>query len=490
LIPLSNDPKRPAAPARRARSSRPKLRNQLFLVFGIVALALGSFYAALVVATQIDQIFFPDSQIHIGGLGPISNLPGVDNGDTSSGDSGPGGRINILVMGLDRRPSDGGDPTRTDTMFVMSVDPSAHTARGLAMPRDLYVNIPSKTGNSTYKDRINTVYEVGELQKYPGGGPALAKQVVGKLLGIKINYYVLVDFQGFKKVVDLLGGIDVDVPAPGLNDPYYSETEKPGDYYPCVFKEGVHHMTSSDALCYARSRNYSPGGDLDRILRQQRIVYAVMKKATDLHVLADPGNVLNLWKRYRDTIVTDLNDIQIPGYAKMAASIDPDQLAFLSVGPATQPYTTSEGAQVLLPSDAGIKQIVDAFLSDNKLTQENAVVQVQNATADQNQGPKAVDFLSSLGVQSANIHTINQPDPTQTQTVVIDYTGKTYTADRIASWLGLTKDRVKNASITEPRPGNADIVVILGSDAKLESAVAPGITPPTSGSPAPVPTAR
>src|SRR5947209_18646877 len=98
-----------------------------------------------------------------------------------------------------------------------------------------------------------------------------------------------------------------------------------------------------------------------------------MKKATDLHVLADPGNVLNLWKRYRDTVVTDLNDIQIPGYAKMAASIDPDQLAFLSIGPATQPYTTSEGAQVLLPSDAGIKQIVDAFLSDNKLTQENAI---------------------------------------------------------------------------------------------------------------------
>jgi len=482
---MSNDPKNPATPARRTRASRPRLRNQLLLVFGIVTLALGSFYAALVVATQIDQIFFPDSQIHIGGIGPISSLPLVDKGDSTS-ENGPGGRINILVMGLDKRPTDGPDPTRTDTMFVMSVDPSAHTARGLAMPRDLYVDIPTKSGKSTYKDRINTVYEVGEIQKYDGGGAALAKQVVGKLLGIKINYYVVVDFQGFKQVVDLLGGIDVDVPAPGLNDPYYSETEKPGDYFPCIFKPGVFHMNSSQALCYARSRNYSPGGDLDRILRQQRIVYAVMKKATDLHVLADPGNVLNLWKRYRDTVVTDLNDIQIPGYAKMAAGIDPDQLAFLSIGPATRPFTTPEGAAVLLPSEAGIKQIVDAFLSDNKLTQENAMVQVQNATPDPTLGPKALDYLNSLGIQAANIHTNNQADATQTQTVVLDYTGKSYTADRIASWLGLPKERVKKAGVNEPRANNADVVVILGPDAKLESAIAPpGTPPPATGQQAP-----
>jgi LCP family protein required for cell wall assembly len=445
------------------------------LVFGIVTLALGAFYAALVVATQIDQIFFPDSQIHLGG--PLAKIPGVDSGDSQPSENGPGGRINVLVMGLDRRPNEGSDPTRTDTMFVMTIDPSSHTARGLAMPRDLYVNIPTKSGNSTFKDRINTVYEVGELQKYNGGGSALAKQVVGKLLGVKINYYVVIDFSGFKRVIDLLGGIDVDVPAPGVNDPYYSETEKPGDYYPCIFKPGTVHMNSSQALCYARSRNYSPGGDLDRILRQQRIVYAVMKKTTDLHVLADPGNVLGLWKRYRDTVVTDVNDLQIPGFAKMAAGIDPDQLAFLSIGPATQPFTTSEGAAVLLPSDAGIKQIVEAWLSDNKLSQENASVLVQNTTSDPNLGTKSVDFLNSLGIITANLKTANVPDVSQAQTVVIDYTGKSYTADRIAAWLGLPKERVRRAAAGDPRVGQADIVVLLGPDAKLESAVAPIATP-------------
>src|SRR6185436_4085099 len=118
------------------------------------------------------------------------------------------------------------------------------TARGLAMPRDLYVDIPSKSGNSTFKERINTAYVYGETGSYNGGGPALAKQVVEKLLGIKLNYYVIIDFEGFKQVIDLLGGVDVDVPAPGVNDPYYSETELRGDYFPCVFKPGRYHMNA------------------------------------------------------------------------------------------------------------------------------------------------------------------------------------------------------------------------------------------------------
>jgi LCP family protein required for cell wall assembly len=271
---MSNQARRRAPSSPRPRQRKPRLKTQLAFGFGILLLALSAFYTALVVATQIDQIFFPDSQIRLGG--GLAKLPGVDSGD-KEGEAGPGGRINILVMGLDKRPQEEAMYSRTDTMFVMTIDPSSHTARGLGIPRDLLVNIPSKTGRSTYQDRVNTVFEVGEQQKYEGGGPALAKSVVGKTLGIKINYYVVIDFEGFKKVIDLLGGIDVDVPAPGLNDPYYSETERRGDYFPCVFKPGRHHMNASEALCYSRSRNYSPGGDLDRILRQQLVMYAVME---------------------------------------------------------------------------------------------------------------------------------------------------------------------------------------------------------------------
>src|SRR6476620_11244515 len=101
---MSQRPRRPAPPPPNSGSHRPKLRNQLLFALGIIMLALGAFYTALVVATQIDQIFFPDSQLHIGG--PLSKIPGVDAGDKAEGEAGPGGRINILVMGLDRRANE------------------------------------------------------------------------------------------------------------------------------------------------------------------------------------------------------------------------------------------------------------------------------------------------------------------------------------------------------------------------------------------------
>jgi LCP family protein required for cell wall assembly len=476
---MSNEKRRPASPPPRGRQRKPRLRTQLAFGFGILVLALGAFYTALVVATQIDQIFFPDSQIRLGG--GLAKLPGVDSGDKES-EAGPGGRINVLVMGLDKRPFEQAQFSRTDTMFVLTIDPASHTARGLGIPRDLLVNIPSKTGKSTYQDRVNTVYEVGEQQKYEGGGPALAKSVVGKALGIKINYYVVIDFEGFKKVIELLGGIDVDVPPPGLNDPYYSETERRGDYFPCVFKPGRHHMNASQALCYSRSRNFSPGGDLDRILRQQLVMYAVMEKATDLKVMADPTNVLNLYKRYKDAITTDINEFQLIGMAKLAAGVDKNQLAFLSLGAVTQPHITREGAAVLLPSEAGIKTIVEALMSDNKLQQEAAVVQVQAATADQ--GTKAVDFLTGLGIPQTAISSSGYVDIVPSQTQVIDFSGKGYTADRIAAWLSVPKERVRKPNATDRRPGNADIVVLLGPDAKLESALttpAPSGAAPTNG---------
>lgn len=449
--------------------SRPKLRNQLLFLFGILALAGGAFYTALVVATQVDHIFFPGSEIRLAGL---PSLPGIDAQGTSSQQEIGGGRINILVMGLDKRPSDGDVPARTDTMFVMTIDPSTHTARGLAMPRDLWVDIPSKSGNSSFKQRINTAYVFGETNGYNGGGPGLAKQVVEKLLDIKINYYAVIDFEGFKQVIDLLGGIEVDVPAPGVNDPYYSETERLGDYYPCVFPPGMYHMNGSQALCYSRVRNGS--SDLDRILRQQRVIFAVMDKATQLNVLANVDNVPALWKRYKNLVDTDISDFQIPGFARLASSIDTDQLAFLSIGAATTPYTTEDGAAVLLPSAAGIKQIRDAFVSDSRLISENAVVEVQNGTGVPGQAQDAAEYFTSLGIAADHISAVNATTIGNTRTQIIDFTGKVYTAERLANWLSLGKDRVRVATPEDAplRTTTADIVVILGTDAKIESALA------------------
>ncbi len=428
----------------------------------ILAISGGAFYTALVVATQIKDTFLPG--ISLAGL---PNLPGIDRGTSDDID---GRRINVLVLGVDRRPDEGVGTGRTDTIFVMSIDPSTRTARGLAMPRDLLVGIPTPFG--VVQDRINTAYNRGELGDYPGGGVETVKATVENLLEIEIDHHVIIDFEGFKRVIDALGGIDVDVPAPGVNDPTYSETERLGDFYPCVFEAGFHHMDGSDALCYARVRRNS--SDLDRILRQQRIIFAVMDRSSQLDVLADVTNVVRLWKDYKNAIDTDIGDFQIAGFARLVASIDPDRLAFLSLGPATTPYTTSQGAEVLLPSQEGIRQIVAAFVSDNRLLQEAAIVEVQNGTGQEGWATRAVKYFRSLGIPEESLTAQTAADGGHTRTEIIDYVGKSYTAERLASWLGLPKDRVRKPTAAEEATRGADaadIVVILGTDAELAVAL-------------------
>jgi LCP family protein required for cell wall assembly len=420
-------------------------------------LAGGAFYSALVVATQIDHIFFPDSQLNLGGL---SRLPGIDRGQ--DGTDLTGGRINVLVMGLDRRPNQGSSAARTDTMFVLTIDPSSRTARGLAMPRDLWVEIPGY-----YYDRINTAYVLGETQRHPGGGPALARETVEKLLGIKIHHYVAIDFEGFKQIIDLLGGIEIEVDTP-VYDPTYSDTELPGDYYPCIFDVGTHHMNGKDALCYARTRRNS--SDFERIQRQQRVIFAVIDKASQLRVLSDPSNVVNLWKRYKSTVQTDISDFQIPGYARLASGMGSDRLAFLTLAAAVTPWTTPAGASVLLPSEAGIKMMVESLFADYRIQEENASIEVQNATNTEGYATRAAQYLTGLGIAKDHLTATNAA-ATQNRTEIIDFVGKRYTAERIAGWLGLSKDRVRAATAADStlRTTNADILVILGTDAKIES---------------------
>jgi len=199
-----------------------------------------------------------------------------------------------------------------------------------------------------------------------------------------------------------------------------------------------------------------------------------MDRVTSLRILADPQNAVNLWKQYKNAISTDVTDLQILGFAKLAASIDPKQVAIGSLAAAVTPWTTPDLASVLLPSKEGVEQLVEAFLADDRLLQENASVEVQNGTGLAGQATKAIDFLSSLGIPNGLLVAVNAAEE-QSQTQIIDYSGKTYTARRLAAWLNLPEERIRRATPADQalRSSQSDIVIILGADAKLESAVAP-----------------
>jgi LCP family protein required for cell wall assembly len=444
---------RPLAP-RPGASAQFRQRIAIGLVGVGILLAAG--WLALVVASRIDELFLPGR-----GLSGLPPLPGVqDSGD------GPQGQVNILVMGLDRRPHEGGEATRTDTMFVVTIDSATKRAGILGIPRDLWVEIPFSEGEGYFEERVNTVFLTGEDAGYRGGGPSLVKQVIERNLGIPIDYYVVIDFEGFVKIIDELGGVDVYVENE-IYDPFYSRTELPGDFYALHFEVGPLHMDGQTALDYSRTRYGT--SDLERIQRQQQVIFAAMEKAVERR-LVSPDNLLDLWGRYKGAIDTDINDLQAPGFASLAAQIEPERITSLSLGVATRPWTTPEGAAVLLADKEIIQRLVQALFADQQLAQEAALVEVQNGAGTDGLADLVVGYLEQFGFEPRSLAAANTADGgIRPLTEIIDFTGKAYTAQRLAGLLGVPDEHVRQGGPEDAAlraVAGADIVVVLGADAQ------------------------
>lgn len=247
-------------------------------------------------------------------------------------------RVNILLMGIDRRP---GEPfvSRTDTMMIISIDPSAQTAAILSIPRDLYVVIPGRG-----RDRINTAFVYGAVGNNPAGGAALTKQTVEYNLGIRINHYVLVDFSAVIKGVDALGGIDVNVPVT-INDPRFPDMNY--GYDPLFIPSGLQHFDGELALKYARTRHVD--NDFGRAQRQQQVILALRQKALSLGV----GDLLRqiplLYQQLAQGVRTDLSLDQIMRLATTASEIPSENIRneVLDFNYVTS-HRTETGSQVLV----------------------------------------------------------------------------------------------------------------------------------------------
>ncbi len=250
-------------------------------------------------------------------------------------------RFTVLVMGLDRRPGETGLAYRTDTLMLASIDPQSSSIGILSIPRDLYVEVPG----IQYLQRVNTPMVLGELQQ-PGYGPRLAMQTVEYNLGMRVHDYLAVDFNSFVRLINAIGGLEIDVPE-SIRDPFYPDMNF--GYSPFYISAGPQVLDGETALRYARTRHGD--NDFQRAERQQAVMYAIRDKLLDpAHlpelVIQSPG----LWAALQDGIYTDLTLEQslqlalylkdIPGGNVRTGVID-DRYAI--------DYTTPEGAQVLVP---------------------------------------------------------------------------------------------------------------------------------------------
>lgn len=264
------------------------------------------------------------------------------------------GRVNILLMGTDDgRACVDGIP-RTDTMIIVSLDPDNQRAYMVSIPRDLWVEIPSRgiPGIPT-EQRINTAYTFGEINRYPGGGAKLARDTVEKNFGQPIHYHALVNLDGMKRIVDILGGVEIDVKQRLYDDEF--PTDDCG-YRTIDFKPGVQQMNGQQALDYARSRR-SAGSDFDRSDRQQQVLLAIRRKALQPDVIT---KIPALITQYRDLVKTDLSLIQMLALANVAKDIDGANIERRAIGiDMVHDVIRPDGARVLYPDRAKIRQLFD-----------------------------------------------------------------------------------------------------------------------------------
>ncbi|MDE3078095.1 MAG: LCP family protein, partial [Chloroflexota bacterium] len=198
-------------------------------------------------------------------------------------------RVNVLLLGYGGVGHDGAD--LTDSIMVLSFDRKTKAAAMISVPRDIWVRIPSDGDRGGFW-KLNTAYAIGlDDQSFPNkrlefrgrqGGGNLASEVVGSILGTKIDYWVAVDFHAFKSVVDALGGVDVDVET-AFTDYEYPRNDDPTidpSWMTIHFNAGRQHMNGERAIEYARSRHsLQDGSDFGRSRRQQRLLLAIKEKA-------------------------------------------------------------------------------------------------------------------------------------------------------------------------------------------------------------------
>jgi LCP family protein required for cell wall assembly len=260
-------------------------------------------------------------------------------------------RINVLLLGTDQREEDrlAGFPARTDVVLVVSIDPVAKTAGMVSFPRDLWVTIPGLG-----EQRINEAFQYGERRRWPGGGAGLVANTLELNFGISIPFYALVNFEGFEQVIDLVGGVLIDVPSPIKDDAYPTP-----DYgiERIFFLPGPQLMNGDSALKYARTRHSD--SDFARNSRQQQVLLAIRERALSVNALA---NLPALVDKGTNAVTTNLGASEILSLGKLATQIPSGNIRTLGVAPPlVTPFTGIGGASLQMPNRTAIRRAIDGL---------------------------------------------------------------------------------------------------------------------------------
>jgi polyisoprenyl-teichoic acid--peptidoglycan teichoic acid transferase len=240
------------------------------------------------------------------------------------------GPLNVLVLGVDTRPDSEEMGSRTDTIMLVQVVPKTGDVKLLSVPRDLFVEV--RPGES---DRINAAYNYGGVDE--------TIEALENYSGVPIDHYATIDFEGFERVIDAMGGVRVDV-----GEDQFPEKWSMG--------EDVQRLNGHKALIYARYRG-TPGADLDRMQRQRELVAALRSEALRWHTVKTLPEIMQVMD---ENVQTDLDlDSSITlGQVLIRRGRHAEMTSQQLKG---TPETLPDGNEVLIPDDDANQAILDDF---------------------------------------------------------------------------------------------------------------------------------
>ncbi len=312
--------------------------------------------------------------------------------------SGP--RINILLLGSDTDQkftnADGSHNYLAQSDIVVTIDPASKSVGMLSIPRDFWIRV----GNGMHK--LDEAYSLGGPAigngAYSPGGVALSRLTIFQDFGIPINYYAWVGLDGFVKVIDTVGGVDVDVLHPITDDNYPDDVgNNTGDLYAykrLYIPPGPQHLSGQEALEYVRSRHADLVGDFGRSARQQQVLSALKTKLNNPDIVSKLPAIANDLNGY---VKTDMQLSDVFKLMNFARSLNPNSINRVILGP---PYSAEgiapDGQSVVFP-DCGkiVPVIAKMFALGNKASCNIQANSSNNALASATQPP-------STNVSSAN----------------------------------------------------------------------------------------
>ncbi|EMT37968.1 LCP family protein [Thermoanaerobacter thermohydrosulfuricus] len=343
-------------------------------------------------------------------------------------------KINILVLGVDETSPT--DPRRSDTMILLSYNPKTNKAYILSIPRDTMIKL-DKYGTQ----KINAAY--------PIGGPQLAMDMVSQLIGEPVDYYVKIGYEGFKQLVDDLGGVEMNVPM----DMNYDDNA--GNLH-IHLKKGVQLLDGEKALQLVRFRHGYAEQDLERVKVQREFLLAMFQKAKDPSTLLKIHRILKTINQYVETNIPPTTMLK---YADYLLKLDKDNIKTATV-PGTPQYI--DGVAYYITDPQKVLQFMDNLNDERDDTaiaanKKDIKIEVLNGGGIPGAATKTADLLKQQGYDVVKIG--NVIGTTYNTTQIINRTDDKKIVEDL-------KKILKNAIVVEDTNGdsNVDITIILGKN--------------------------